>query len=344
MSFGHYISEPVNTSDPVVRNAALQSALADKADLSANDQTVGMEQLNLWDTGTDAYVSVVVVDGTLLLGDTSLKTLMGLNNVENSAASGLYVALTGTQTIAGAKTFSSAISTDVGVILGSLALLKYLSGSVVLRTHDDSAYRGLVCGAASINGTLTNAGNVTPDTTNTRTNGTSSSRWSNVYSALGDFSGAITVVGDIIQSTGGFTHRLNGNNSALQIIGAVDVNNGPSIQLRGNTNATNPGAIVFKRGTGSTSIDGFAIDSSGNPFPSSNNSLTNGTSTYRWANVYSVLGNFSGTVSVGVYTFATVPSASANTGSFIRISDRSQKHAYSDGTNWRFFDGSAIIS
>lgn len=46
----------------------------------------------------------------------------------------------------------------------------------------------------------------------------------------------------------------------------------------------------------------------------------------------------------GVYTFATVPSASANTGKFIRISDRAQKHAYSDGTNWRFFGDDAIIS
>lgn len=46
----------------------------------------------------------------------------------------------------------------------------------------------------------------------------------------------------------------------------------------------------------------------------------------------------------GVYTFATVPIASSNTGKFLRISDRAQKHAYSDGTNWRFFGDDAIIS
>jgi len=46
----------------------------------------------------------------------------------------------------------------------------------------------------------------------------------------------------------------------------------------------------------------------------------------------------------GVYTFATVPSASSNTGKFLRISDRAQKHAYSDGTDWRFFGDDAIIS
>lgn len=51
-----------------------------------------------------------------------------------------------------------------------------------------------------------------------------------------------------------------------------------------------------------------------------------------------------GMICVGVYTFATVPSASANTGKFLRISDRAQKHAYSDGTDWRFFGDDAIIS
>jgi len=51
-----------------------------------------------------------------------------------------------------------------------------------------------------------------------------------------------------------------------------------------------------------------------------------------------------GPLSVGVYTFATVPSASANTGAIIRISDRAQRQAYSDGTNWRFTADDAIIS
>lgn len=52
----------------------------------------------------------------------------------------------------------------------------------------------------------------------------------------------------------------------------------------------------------------------------------------------------SGLMCCGVYTFATVPSASSNTGKFLRISDRAQKHAYSDGTNWRFFGDDVIIS
>lgn len=52
----------------------------------------------------------------------------------------------------------------------------------------------------------------------------------------------------------------------------------------------------------------------------------------------------SGLICCGVYTFATVPSASSNTGKFLRISDRAQKHAYSDGTDWRFFGDDAVIS
>jgi hypothetical protein len=52
----------------------------------------------------------------------------------------------------------------------------------------------------------------------------------------------------------------------------------------------------------------------------------------------------SGLMCCGVYTFATVPSPSSNTGKFLRISDRAQKHAYSDGTNWRFFGDDAVIS
>lgn len=44
------------------------------------------------------------------------------------------------------------------------------------------------------------------------------------------------------------------------------------------------------------------------------------------------------------YTFATVPSASANARSTISITDRSNRQAYSDGTNWRFVADDVIIS
>lgn len=55
-------------------------------------------------------------------------------------------------------------------------------------------------------------------------------------------------------------------------------------------------------------------------------------------------GAFGGPVSLGVYTFGTVPAAGANTGATIRISDRAQRQAYSDGTNWRFVADDVIIA
>ena len=53
---------------------------------------------------------------------------------------------------------------------------------------------------------------------------------------------------------------------------------------------------------------------------------------------------FSGMVSPGPSTFATLPSASANSGAQLRITDRSQKVAYSDGSNWRFISNDAVVS
>jgi hypothetical protein len=52
----------------------------------------------------------------------------------------------------------------------------------------------------------------------------------------------------------------------------------------------------------------------------------------------------SGPVRVGPYTFATVPSASANPGATIRITDRSQRLATSDGTAWNWAGTTTAIS
>jgi len=56
------------------------------------------------------------------------------------------------------------------------------------------------------------------------------------------------------------------------------------------------------------------------------------------------LATLTGIFRTAPYTFATVPTASANTGSTIRITDRSNRQAYSDGTNWRFTADDVIIS
>lgn len=51
-----------------------------------------------------------------------------------------------------------------------------------------------------------------------------------------------------------------------------------------------------------------------------------------------------GPAKLGIYTFATVPTASSYTGYKITISDRAYRSAYSDGTNWRFEADDAVIS
>lgn len=62
------------------------------------------------------------------------------------------------------------------------------------------------------------------------------------------------------------------------------------------------------------------------------------------ANIIAGSGLFSGIVRLGPYTFATLPSASANVGANLRITDRGQRQAYSDGTNWRWWADDAIVS
>jgi len=52
----------------------------------------------------------------------------------------------------------------------------------------------------------------------------------------------------------------------------------------------------------------------------------------------------SGPLYLAPITFATLPSASAQTGARYRITDRSQRECYSDGTNWRFAADDAIVT
>jgi hypothetical protein len=74
--------------------------------------------------GISALLSTQILDSSstgraVLTGAdaSAIRTVLGLGNVENAAASGLYVALTGAQTVAGVKTFSNSIST-----LGAITL------------------------------------------------------------------------------------------------------------------------------------------------------------------------------------------------------------------------------
>lgn len=64
----------------------------------------------------------------------------------------------------------------------------------------------------------------------------------------------------------------------------------------------------------------------------------------------SLAGQGTGMVTLGsvmrlsVVTFATLPSAATYEGGVLRISDRGQRIAYSDGTNWRFVSDDAVVT
>jgi hypothetical protein len=44
------------------------------------------------------------------------------------------------------------------------------------------------------------------------------------------------------------------------------------------------------------------------------------------------------------YTFETLPSPATFVGCHIRIANRNNRPAYSDGTNWRFYKDDAIVT
>ena len=112
-----------------------------------------------------------------------------------------------------------------------------------------------------ISSTTTVINDLKPSATDTHYNGTTSLRWSNVASVDGDFSGDITVGGDIYAPSG-------------------------DTQLVLGVNAVEPILVVRNNGT----------YTNGDLYGGANETYDCGTGTFRWANVYSVAGNFSGTV------------------------------------------------
>lgn len=146
--------------------------------------------------------------------------------------------------------------------------------------------------------------------------------------------------GSTVQSTG-ITVDDSNNVSGMGSLGCTSIN--------GSSNSTFTGYVAAVGGVYIGSFDGFVTKSGSG---ASRTLDLCGVSIVRARNESnSADGPFSASsitasalMCCGVYTFSTVPSASSNTGKFLRISDRAQKHAYSDGTNWRFFGDDAIIS
>jgi len=158
-----------------------------------------------------------------------------------------------------------------------------------------------------------------------------------------DDNGAIT--------TGGLTITpVNGAFTISQTVGIIISTSNAFIVRHGNNDycgfRTGTGAIstISPAGFGAIALMGssnnvgayFAIPAAG--------TLAIRNAAHGDANLTAAAITASGLMCCGVYTFATVPSAASNTGKFLRISDRAQKHAYSDGTDWRFFGDDAIIS
>lgn len=98
--------------------------------------------------GISALLSTQILDSSatgrsVLTGAdaAAIRTVLGLNNVENAAASGLYVALTGAQTVAGAKTFSSGIVPSA-ITLGDSTgpIIRFANSQVEVRNNANTLY------------------------------------------------------------------------------------------------------------------------------------------------------------------------------------------------------------
>lgn len=176
--------------------------------------------------------------------------------------------------------------------------------------------------------TITASGTVQPSNTNTYTLGTTGNRWSTIYGILGNFSGEVTIA-DNLKTT---LNVLTGNKSSVYdgVTGIVVGNNGnmylqgisPSIYFYVGS-ATNPSAQLYSPSNnnivsvasfspgetnsfalGNTSLrwnsgyfNGMTINP-GEAFPTTTNTYRLGRSDVRWSNVFSVDGNYSGSMFV----------------------------------------------
>jgi len=172
---------------------------------------------------------------------------------------------------------------------------------------------------------------------------------SNNVSGVGTISsGTVTTSGNLV--AGGLTiNPTNGASTLLQTF-AIVIHTSNMLTLRHGNNdyvSVRPNSASGTYTPAGYGAIGFANTSNALGayiVPTAAGTLAMRTAAHGDANLTAGAITASGLMCAGVYTFATVPSASSNSGKFLRISDRSQKHAYSDGTNWRFFGDDAIIS
>lgn len=80
--------------------------------------------------------------------------------------------------------------------------------------------------------------------------------------------------------------------------------------------------------------------------PRLNNVSTLGTSSFQWSDIFSVKGTFSGPVLLGQYTLGTLPSAAANSGRLILVTDATggQKVCMSNGSVWQILNTTTTVT
>ena len=162
-----------------------------------------------------------------------------------------------------------------------------------------------------------NGTQVIPHADSTATLGTNALRWSTIYGDAGNFSGALTVSGGATISGSGTYGALIMNTDTTGGYGLA-VESGGTASTRYNLILRNVGGTVVYGGvsttTGQVGYWGIGVTPTGtlhsrltingNASPYINNTYTLGNSTYRWANTYSVLGNFTGALTGTTATFS----------------------------------------
>lgn len=105
--------------------------------------------------------------------------------------------------------------------------------------------------------------------------------------------------------------------------------------------------LQFTGTLGTISLRCLASAANTGTFSSSGNGLvSNGTATFQWSDVRSVMGTFTGPVKVGQYTLATLPSAAIYSGYDIDVTDATggPKRCRSNGSVWQILNTTTTVS
>jgi hypothetical protein len=318
------------------------------------------------------YFPAIRADGSLnpAVAAATIRTSIGLGNVENAAASSLYVGLTGNQTIAGNKTFSGDItssgrvaatgaldftSTTTGVTIGnqgSVPTLLLGNGTASQNIRIDNAsgvFRVIVAGNLIFQVAL---GEVLVRTASGNTNITG-----NLNSANGLVNSQRT---NQLPNNGLFAEpnfymdRFNGASTAAGLgvwfAGRMrDTSNSVRETFRFTNTLIDPDPATYR-----SRVQHFVSDLSSREYLRADTTgstvLVGIGGVVDSSALLNVNGNLKTTAlfTVGTYTVATLPSASSSAGAFAQVTDSNSTTngstvagggsnrvpVFSDGTNW----------